>query len=187
MIKKLKVQLKSHLPETQSNLNTTLIPSSVIVLIIYANPTYKILFNKRTHDVQDHKGEISFPGGRMDKNDIDLLSTALREFEEEMGISYANIDIIGRLSDVATSSNYLITPYVATTNLKLNFSPNEKEVDLIIEIPINELMKQENLRSEVRVTNNEPLKYSCYSYRGNFIWGATARILTELLTMIERE
>ena len=106
MIKKLKVQLKSHLPETQSNLNATLIPSSVIVLIIYANPTYKILLNKRTHDVQDHKGEISFPGGRMDKNDTDLLSTALREFEEEMGISYANIDIIGRLSDVATSVSY---------------------------------------------------------------------------------
>ena len=187
MIEKLKVQLESHLPKTQSILNAGLIPASVIVLIINVYPIYKILFNKRTYNVQDHKGEISFPGGRKDKNDLNLLSTALREFEEEMGISYVNIDIIGRLSDVVTSSNYLITPYVATTNSKLNFSPNPKEVDLIIEIPITELRKYENLRSEVRVTNNEPIKYNCYSYQGNFIWGATARILTELLTMIECE
>ena len=187
MIEKLKAHLESQFPETKSLLNQTLIPSSVIVLIIKIDHIYKILLNKRTNNVHDHKGEISFPGGRQDKEDLDLKSTALREFEEEMGISHTKIDIIGSLSDVVTSSNYLITPYVATAYSKLNFSPNPKEVDLIIEIPINELMKQENLRSEVRVTNNEPLKYTCYSYRGNFIWGATARILTELLTMIERE
>ena len=134
MIEKLKVQLKSHLRETQSNLNATLIPSSVIVLIIQTESAYKILFNKRTYNVQDHKGEISFPGGRKDKSDQDLLSTALREFEEEMGVASTNIDIIGKLSDVVTSSNYLITPYVGTTSSKLHFSPNPKEVELIIQI-----------------------------------------------------
>tara|TARA_Y100000590_G_scaffold456198_1_gene606303 strand:+ start:6140 stop:6709 length:570 start_codon:yes stop_codon:yes gene_type:complete len=187
LIETLKVKLQSYAPETQSNLRATLIPASVIVLITYASPTYKILLNKRTNNVQDHKGEISFPGGRKDNSDVNLQSTALREFEEEMGISPDNIDIIGRLSDVATSTNYLITPYVATTNSKLNLSPNPKEVESIIEIPIHELNKHENVRTEVRVNNLKPNKYSCYAYQGKFIWGATARILTELLTMIELE
>ena len=187
MIEKLKVQLESHLPKTQSILNAGLIPASVIVLIINVYPIYKILLNKRTYNVQDHKGEISFPGGRKDKNDLNLLSTALREFEEEMGISYTKIDIIGKLSDVVTSSNYLITPYVATAYSKLNISPTSEEVDLIIEFPIEELGKPDNLRSEIRVTGDKPIKYTCYSYQGNLIWGATARILTELLTMVEYE
>ena len=187
MIEKLKAQLESHFPETKSLLNQTLIPSSVIVLIIKIDHIYKILFNKRTNNVHDHKGEISFPGGRQNKDDLDILSTGLREFEEEMGISYTKIDIIGKLSDVVTSSNYLITPYVATVYSKLNFSPNPEEVDLIIEVPIKELRKYDNLRSEIRVTNDKPIKYTCYSYQGNLIWGATARILTELLTMVEYE
>ena len=187
MIEKLKAQLESHYPKTKSPLNQNLIPSSVIVLIIKIDSIYKILLNKRTNNVHDHKGEISFPGGRQDKDDLDILSTGLREFEEEMGISYSKIDIIGRLSDVVTSSNYLITPYVATAYSKLNFSPNPEEVDLIIEVPIKELRKYDNLRSEIRVTNDKPIKYTCYSYQGNLIWGATARILTELLTMVEYE
>ncbi len=187
MIEKLKLQLESHQHENKSSFSGNLTPSSVIVLIIQTESAYKILFNKRTYNVQDHKGEISFPGGRKDKSDQDLLSTALREFEEEMGVASTNIDIIGKLSDVVTSSNYLITPYVGTTSSKLHFSPNPKEVELIIQIPIQELTNHENLRNEVRVANNKPNKYTCYVYQGNFIWGATARILTELLKLIERE
>ncbi len=186
MIEKLKAKLEPSSLTSKSNSNECLIPSSVIVLIFKKNNIYNILLNKRSNSVQEHKGEISFPGGRQDKNDNNLITTALREFEEEMGISKTKIDIIGKLGDVITSSNYLITPYVATTSSQLNFSPNPKEVDLLIEIPLNELKNPQNLRSEIRVTNNTPIKNTCYSYEGIFIWGATARILTELLNICDQ-
>ena len=181
MIEKFKVNLEKYSLQHEVDSNEWVIPSSVIVLIYSKNNTYNILLNKRTYSVKDHKGEISFPGGRQNKNDNSLLTTALREFEEEMGVPQTKIDIIGRLSNVITSTNYSITPYLATTSSHLDFSPNPKEVALLIEIPINELKKPENLRSEIHVSNNTFQKYICYSYEGNYIWGATARILTELL------
>ena len=89
------------------------IPLAGVLLILHERPSGPhIIFQKRTDDVRDHKGQISFPGGAMDPGDESVLLTALRETHEEIGVDPGHIDVLGRLDDMVTVSNFLVTPFV---------------------------------------------------------------------------
>ena len=163
----------------------SLAPAGVMVLLYSKNGEYCVLLNKRTDRVEHHKGEISFPGGSKDEADKTLLDTALRETYEEMGISPTDVDVLGVLDDVPTSSQFLISPYVGTIPNSYRFEPNEREVAEVLEVPVSTLMDNETLRDEVRIVNGELVNSPTYSYQRHLIFGATARVLKRFLDLID--
>ena len=165
--------------------DSSLTPAGVTLLLYPKDGEYCILLNKRTDTVDDHKGEISFPGGRKDPEDKTLLDTALRETHEEMGIPPDDVDVLGEIDDVPTNTSYLISTFVGTIPYPYEFAPSEAEVAEVLEVPISTLMDINSARDEVRVRDGELVNSVSYSYDGHLIFGATARILSRFLELLD--
>jgi 8-oxo-dGTP pyrophosphatase MutT (NUDIX family) len=162
----------------------SLTPAGVTVLIYPKDGEYCVLLNKRSDTVEDHKGEISFPGGRRDEGDRTLLDTALRETYEEMGVLPQDIEVLGQLDDVATNSNYVINAFVGTIPSSYPFRPNSDEVAEVIEIPLGALTHSRVLRDEMRIVDGGLVNRPSYVYRGHMVYGATAMLLTGFLEVM---
>jgi 8-oxo-dGTP pyrophosphatase MutT (NUDIX family) len=161
------------------------IPSAVLIPFFQKKGELYILFTKRTELVQYHKGEVSFPGGVRSKEDLNLLSTALRETEEELGVKPQDIKILGELEPYLTSTGFLIKPFVGYIPWPYPLSPNPKEIASLLEIPLLEILSKKE--KEIIYRKGDELKKSiCYQTERYQIWGATAFILKRLLTLIQR-
>ncbi|MBI2831303.1 MAG: CoA pyrophosphatase [Chloroflexi bacterium] len=162
-------------------------PSAVLVPIFIKDNEYHILLTKRTENVRDHKGQISFPGGSCHKNDHTRLDTALRETAEEIGLQADAIEVIGKLDDVLTVvSNYMVSPFVAFIPYPYDFKLQEFEVQELVEVPIQALIHRECMCQKMDII---PLKENPglhYHYGDRVIWGATARILEQFLGIYAR-
>lgn len=169
----------------KSVVDSSLTPAAVTLLLYPKDGEYCILLNKRTDLVDDHKGEISFPGGRRDPEDETLLDTALRETHEEMGISPDDVDVLGEIDDIPTNTSYLISTFVGTIPYPYKFAPSAAEVAEVLEVPISKLMDYGSARDEVRVRDGELVNSVSYSYDGHLIFGATARILSRFLELLD--
>ena len=159
--------------------------AAVLIPLFKKDGEYYILFTRRTDRVEHHKGQISFPGGRQDKKDKDFLATALREAEEEMGIQKKDVRILGELDDVCTvSTDYCISPFVALIPYPYPFKLNPHEIAEVIEAPLSAFFDEDKFRQEVLMNNGQPFPVYFYQYAGHTIWGATARILKQLLDLL---
>ena len=163
----------------------SLSPAGVLLLLYPKDGEYCVLLNKRTDQVEHHKGEISFPGGSKDAKDATLLDTALRETYEEMGIRPEDVEVLGQLDDTPTSTNFLITTTVGTIPYPYDFNPSELEVAEVLEVPLPALMDDETRRDEVRIVDDDLHHVPSYVYRGHLIFGATARVLSRFLELLE--
>ncbi len=163
----------------------SLTPAGVLLLLYPKDGEYCVLLNKRTDQVEHHKGEISFPGGSKDTTDATLLDTALRETYEEMGIRPEDVEVLGQLDDTPTSTNFLITTTVGTIPYPYNFNPSELEVAEVLEVPLPALMDGETRRDEVRIVDDDLDYAPSYVYQGHLIFGATARVLSRFLELLE--
>lgn len=161
----------------------SLAPAGVLLLVYPKNGEYCVLLNKRSDAVEDHKGEIAFPGGRMDEADGTVLETALREAHEEMGIAPQDVGVLGELDDVPTISNYLISPFVGTIPQSYDFKPDSDEVAEVLEAPISALRDERNHRDVVRLVDGRPINTPAYAYEGHLVFGATASVLTRFLDL----
>ena len=170
---------------TNSHVYPELSPAGVMVLMYVVDGCYKVLLNVRSETVPEHKGEISFPGGRWDEGDATLLDTALRENHEEMGIWPADVEVLGELEDQPTISNYVIRPFVGTITAPYLFKPNSREVAEVIEVPINNLLQSEGVRDEIRLVDGSLVNSPMYAYEGHLIFGATAKILRRFLEILD--
>jgi 8-oxo-dGTP pyrophosphatase MutT (NUDIX family) len=167
--------------------DTSRLPSAVLIPIYKKDGQYHIVFIKRTTTVKTHKGQISFPGGMRDTHDKTLLDTALRESLEEIGLRKEDIQVLGELDDeVTTTSNFIVTPFVALIPWPYQFTPEKAEVNEIIEVPIPALLEKDCLKPDTEVLNGKKVDSFAYHYRGAVIWGATARILNKLLDIFSR-
>ena len=162
----------------------SLAPAGVMLLLYPRDGEYVILLNKRSDLVEDHKGEVSFPGGRKDEGDRTLLDTALREASEEMGINPQDVVVLGELDDVATRTSYVVSTFVGTIPPSYCFSPNEREVAEVIEVPLRALKDESSHRGEARILDGQPVSNPAYAYGGHVIFGATARILSGFLKLM---
>ncbi len=141
-----------------------------------------ILFEKRTDRVADHKGQICFPGGSKDPPDDTLVDTALRETQEELGVSPEAVRVVGALAPVLTvATRFVIAPYVAYTPARPAISPDTFEVAEVIDAPVSALLDPTTRRVEVWDSHGVPREVYFYDYGQHVIWGATARILKEFL------
>ena len=164
-----------------------LVSAAVLIPIYYKDGEYHILFTKRTETVKDHKGQISFPGGAYEEQDETLVNTALRECAEEIGLEAEGIELLGELDDMATrSTDYIISPFVATIPWPCSFKVDPIEVDEIIEVPLSALLDKDCVRHETEVVDGEVVDKYEYHYGGKIIWGATARILNQFLGIVSQ-
>lgn len=163
------------------------VPSAVLVPLYKKEGQYHILFIKRTETVKEHKGQISFPGGTREEEDGTLLDTALREYAEETGLRAEDVEVLGELDDeVTTTSNYIVSPFVAVIPRPYRFEVSEEEVDEIIEVPIPALLDKACLHRDTELLNGKVIDSYVYHYQGRVIWGATARILNKFLDIFTR-
>ena len=164
---------------------TGLMPSAVMVLIYPKNGEYCILLNKRSDQVEHHKGEISFPGGARDPEDRDALETALRETEEEMGINRDDITVIGEMDEVVTRSNFLINVFTGTIEYPYPFKPSAIEIAEVLEFPVSKLIDPANRRTETRWEDGGPVTSYSYVHQEHVVFGATARILQSFIDILD--
>lgn len=151
------------------------------VLIPIFSESERILFTLRTQIVRHHQGQISFPGGRYEEEDMNLQTTALRETFEEVGISNDKITLVGRLNPSITISNYYVLPFVGLVEENTPIRINNLEVEHCFLAPITELMKPEsNVMGDF-----EGLQLPYYSYKNYKIWGVTGGILTDLFRRLK--
>lgn len=142
-----------------------------------------LVFTRRTHHVAHHKGEISFPGGGRDDEDADLEATAVRETVEELGIDPDDITIVGRLDDLPTFvTGYNVAPYVAVVPEQHAYHPSDAEIDEVIELPVDELVRV--WRRETIMRRGFPIDTNIFETRGHFIWGFTGAVLRQFLDEI---
>ncbi len=161
------------------------IPSAVLMPIYMRDGELHIVFTKRTTKLKEHKGQISFPGGKYSKRDLNLLSTALRECKEEIGVEKRHVKILGELDDIITVTGYLISPYVGLIPYPYKFKTSVNEVEEIISVPVSELLEPKNFRVEKSIkVNGKTFPVYYFFYQENIIWGATARILKQFLELV---
>jgi 8-oxo-dGTP pyrophosphatase MutT (NUDIX family) len=159
--------------------------SAVLVpLYLDADGDVTAVFTKRRDDLKRHAGEISFPGGRRDDDDTDLIVTALREAEEEIGLQRDHVEIIGGLQPTPTFvTNYAIYPFVGLIEPGHEWEVQPREVDQVLELRVRDVREGYARRRLVR--RGIPFRTDTYCVDENLIWGATARIVADLLDRIE--
>jgi 8-oxo-dGTP pyrophosphatase MutT (NUDIX family) len=160
--------------------------SAVLLLLYPKDGEYCILFNKRTEEVEFNKGDICFPGGSRDPEDASLADTAIRETHEEMGILPQDITILGSLDQTTTRVGFVIQPFVGTIPYPYDFQPSPIEVAEVLEAPISTFFDAHNIHEEALIQRNGDLVRSrSYGYSNHLIYGATARILSQFLEILE--
>ncbi|MBP7506751.1 MAG: CoA pyrophosphatase [Prolixibacteraceae bacterium] len=199
-IDEIKIAIKRYLPGNNAHLkmipkdrnliipekNTSgYIDSAVLIILFNIADNLNFCLIRRSHKLKYHPGQISFPGGKIEKGESDFSITALREANEEIGLDSNKIEIIGNISNVYIPvSNFMIYPVLAYSEDEPILKANESEVDEIIYIPVNEFFNPVNITEEIVKTGNSMIKTPCYKINGNIIWGATAMLINEFCEII---
>ena len=161
-----------------------LIPAAVLLLLTDRGGP-RVVFAKRTEGVAHHKGQFSFPGGIVETWDGSRLETALREAKEEIGLPPSAVEILGTLDDTETrATQFVITPFVGMISQPVNYTPDGREIERVLEVPLEALLDPANFRVEMWERNGEVQPVYFYEYAGETIWGATARILKQFLDLV---
>ena len=160
-------------------------PAAVLIPFLQKEDGWHLLFIRRTVMPHDrHSGQVAYPGGRCDPQDPDAEAAALREAKEEIGVDLADVQILGRVRDMLTITNYRITPIVGTIPWPYDLTPQEEEVDRIFTIPFKWLAEPQNSTVKMRglqiLGRDVPVIYFD-KYQGELLWGASARITVLLL------
>jgi 8-oxo-dGTP pyrophosphatase MutT (NUDIX family) len=157
--------------------------AAVLVPLFVREGGLWVLFTLRTDSVEHHRGQISFPGGAEEPGDRTLFHTALRESEEELGIRPEDARPLGRLSPIVTVTNFYVEPFVAALPQPYEWRPERAEIAEVIEVPTGELLRPGVLEARAFEGREEPVLF--YRHGPHVIWGATARILHELLEALQ--
>ena len=158
--------------------------AAVLIPLICKDGEWHIVVTQRTQNVEHHKGQISFPGGACEPQDKDLLATALRETQEEIGVPPEAVEVLGTLDDFSTITHFVVTPFVGILPYPFAYKPSDHEVEAIIEVPLSFLLDPAHLRVEQREHKGQSLEVLFWEFGAYTIWGATARILKDFLDSV---
>lgn len=183
LIESLRLGLQGRTPR---RLNTTHAGrAAVLIPIVPQGKEFSFLLTRRTHKVETHKGQVSFPGGIRESSDQDLLQTALRETWEEIGLAARSIRILGEFDEYLSITELIVTPFAAWIEGPLELTLNLDEVDEILKVPFSIFQDSRNLRVEIRERLGVERKVYFYDFQGREIWGLTAQIIRDFLTLVQ--
>jgi 8-oxo-dGTP pyrophosphatase MutT (NUDIX family) len=161
-------------------------PASVLVPLVERDSGHTVLLTRRTDRLQDHAGQVSFPGGSAEGFDLDPIQTALRETEEETGLARRFVDIAGYLDGYLTITGYAVTPVVGFVQPGFELKPDPVEVAEIFEVPLAWLCDPDNRQVHRRQLAGQEVGYYQFDYDGHTIWGATAAMLVSFVGKLKQ-
>lgn len=161
-----------------------LTPAAVLVPVIDRPQGLTVLFTRRTAHLNDHAGQVSFPGGRCEPTDPSPVFTALRETEEEIGLDPARVEVLGLLPEYRTGTGFTVTPVVGLVRPPFELNPDSFEVAEIFETPLDFLLDPANHQRHSMEIGGVVRHYYAMPYDGYFIWGATAGMLVSLYRLL---
>lgn len=164
-----------------------LIPAAVLVPVVDRSPDATVLFTQRTDHLHDHPGQVSFPGGRCETEDASPIVTALREAEEEIGLSPDRVEVLGRLPEYRTSTGFVVTPVLGIVRPPFNLQLDSFEVAEVFEAPLSFLLDPANHQRHSVETAGVKRHYYAMPYSGYYIWGATAGMVVDLHRLLTEQ
>lgn len=165
---------------------TRVTEAAVLVPLIDRSGRVQVLFTQRTAHLDDHAGQISFPGGRVEVSDASRERTALRETEEEIGLASASIAVLGRLPEYEIPSGFRITPVVGWIETPFALNPDPFEVAAVFEAPLEHFLDAARYQRRQFRFRGRHRHYLAIPFEGRYIWGATAGMLYNLCRLLRR-
>ena len=163
-------------------------PGAVMVLFGGDEMEPVMVLIRRSFNLRTHRGQISFPGGKPEPGDDSMLATAIRETEEELGLDPEQLDIWGELDPVQTASTgFGLSVHTGRVRDIESLSPSPAEVDEILPVSMSVVLDPASSRDETRVVEGEAISHPSYSYDGKIVWGATARIIFQIVELLGPE
>ena len=163
----------------------TLTQAAVLVPLILRPEGLQVLLTQRTAHLKDHAGQISFPGGRAEPEDLDAIATALRETQEEVGLPPEFIRVLGRLDNYVTTTGYEVAPVVGLIRPPFPVAPDPHEVAEVFEVPLAFLVDPRSHERHSREWQGRIRSFYVLPYQHRYIWGATAGMLVNLANLLQ--
>lgn len=157
------------------------------VLIAVQSDTEEVILTKRSARLKDHPGQVAFPGGKLDKADPDAVAAALREAEEEVGLSPEIVSVLGEMPPHETVTAFSVTPILAVVHRPFEPTPEQGEVAEIFRVPLAHLTRPDSFTVQSRLWQGQRRYYYAAPYGPYYIWGATARILAALADRMKHD
>ena len=162
-----------------------IVPAAVLIPLVDRTDGMTVLLTQRTAHLKSHAGQISFPGGRVEDNDLTPEDTALRETEEEIGLPRARVELVGRLNERKTGTGYHVVPVVGLILPPFELTPDPGEVAEVFELPLEFALDSANHKFETRVRGGIEQQFYVLPYKDYYIWGLTARLLVNLAEALD--
>jgi len=182
MLSTIRTQLAAYQPR---QLKQTKVEAGVMVLVTDCEHNPEIILTQRSKRLSSHSGEVAFPGGKRDAEDDSILTTALRETEEEIGLHASHIELLGELGQLHSVHGLRVTPCVGViaehSTAMLTASPDE--IDAIFKVPLTYFLDQQNQCDDEYVVRGKNLYVPAWRYDGYIIWGLTAYFIAELVNL----
>ena len=159
-------------------------PAGVLIPIVEHPDSLSVLLTRRSADLKQHAGQVSFPGGRMELADTNITETALRETHEEVGIRPDQVDVAGFMPPMLTVTGYAVTAVVGLVAPGISLTLDRSEVELAFEVPLSFLLDENNQQSSAREIRGVTVPIVEFHYAKQRIWGATANILVEFRKLL---
>lgn len=189
-LERIRRAIQGHQPVLRPQLGRA---AAVLVPLLPRPDGLHVLFTERSKELRSHAGQISFPGGSVDVGDADVRAAALREAREEVGLRAEHVKLLGMLDDCPTFvTGYVISPVVGvidpvafTAEGRYPWEPSPAEIAALHELPLRDFREPGNLRIEMREREGQTYELHWYTVQGQVVWGATARILSQLIQIAE--
>ena len=171
--------------QDRESLPKRITPAAVLVPLVERDDGMTVLLTQRPGHLKSHPGQVSFPGGKTEPHDATAEDTALRETEEEIGLSREKVDLIGRLGQRTTGSGFKVTPVVGLIQPPFETVPDPGEVEAVFEVPLSFVLDPSNQKIETRFIRGIDHQFYVLPFENFYIWGLTARLLVALRDTLE--